>query len=56
MHATSKINLYHILNKNHNVKFIKISTNNKNIINIKLYFDFKAFYKEIIFIQKLFFV
>ena len=40
--------------KNLNVKFVKISENNKNIINIKLCFGFKTFYWVVIFIQKSF--
>ena len=44
------------LGKNLNFKFVNISENNKNIINIKLFFGFKTFYGKVSFIQKLFFV
>jgi hypothetical protein len=43
-------------NKKINVKFVKISGKSKNIIIIKLLYNFKIFYDNINFIQKIFFV
>jgi len=43
-------------NKKINVKFVKISGKSKNIIIIKLLSNFKRFYEEVNFIQKLFFI
>ncbi len=45
-----------LFRKKLNVKFVRISEWNKNIINITLCFGFKTFYGEVIFIKKLFFV
>ena len=42
--------------KNIKFKFVNISSNNKNIINIKLFVGLKTFYGKLSFIHKLFFV